>query len=191
MTRAHHLSAALAGLGLALAGCAASGSAQPPIGFISFCLRYAEACQPVPDAQRPAAPAPAVMTAARWQELHQVNAHINTAISPLHDTDNTGRLEWWTYPDTGRGDCEEYALEKRRALLARGWPAHALLITVGETLSGEPHAVLTVVTDHGDLVLDNLSMTIVEAGRAPYRWHKRQSRHDPLHWVRLDREGRP
>ncbi len=59
------------------------------------------------------------------------------------------------YPPTA-GDCEDIALLKRRDLIEKGWPVGALLMTVVRQANGEGHAVLTVLTDRGDLVLDNL-----------------------------------
>ena len=46
-------------------------------------------------------------------------------------------------------------LLKRHLLTERGWPESTLLITVVRDENNEGHAVLTVRTDRGDLVLDN------------------------------------
>jgi predicted transglutaminase-like cysteine proteinase len=158
----------------------AEEGAKPPIGFANFCMRHAEECQPAP------VTAPVPMTPERWRELNEVNSFFNVTIRPADDIDNVGKVEWWAYAANGAGDCEDYALEKRRALIALGWPASALLITEARMLSGEGHAVLTVVTEKGDLVLDNLSMVIVPAGKAPYRLISRQSRQHPLRWVKVE-----
>ncbi len=66
-----------------------------------------------------------------------------------------GVVERWSYPDDGKGDCEDYVLLKRRMLMQAGWPREALLITVVRDKKGEGHAVLTVKTDKGDFILDN------------------------------------
>jgi len=50
---------------------------------------------------------------------------------------------------------------KRSQLIDKGWPATALLIAMARVPSGEMHAVLVVVTDKGELVLDNLRSEIV------------------------------
>ena len=47
---------------------------------------------------------------------------------------------------------------ERRDLIEKGWPVGALLITVVRQRNGEGHAVLTVETDRGDLVLDSLQL---------------------------------
>ncbi len=49
--------------------------------------------------------------------------------------------------EDGYGDCEDYALLKRKMLMQAGWPREALLMTVVRDKKGEGHAVLTVKTD--------------------------------------------
>jgi Predicted periplasmic protein len=44
------------------------------------------------------------------------------------------------------GDCEDYALAKRSALLHAGWPKDKLGLCVCYTQSGEGHCVLWVDT---------------------------------------------
>ena len=77
-------------------------------------------------------------------------------IKPMNDIDIYGKDEVWAYPD-GVGDCEDYVLEKRRDLMRQGLSLANLLITVVRKPDGEGHAVLTVRTDKGDFVLDNLT----------------------------------
>jgi len=80
----------------------------------------------------------------------------------------------WTYPEL-YGDCEDYVLMKRRALMDKGWPASSLLVTVVRQTNGDGHAVLTVRTDRADYVLDNLSDTILPWNQSEYTFLKRQS----------------
>jgi predicted transglutaminase-like cysteine proteinase len=91
-------------------------------------------------------------------------------------------VEFWTYPDTGAGDCEDYALEKRRALIELGWPPRALRFGVATSPETGRHAVLVVRTDKGDLVLDNLNPYIVSWGSTRYEWVSLQSGEDPMVW---------
>ncbi len=58
--------------------------------------------------------------------------------------------DYWTYPESGRGDCEECALEKQRELVLAGWDRITLLMTVVRGHDGNGHAVLMVRTDRGD-----------------------------------------
>ncbi|MGD1935264.1 MAG: transglutaminase-like cysteine peptidase [Candidatus Phaeomarinobacter sp.] len=169
---------------------------RPPIGYIGFCLRHREDCQPSDDittastGEAATAHLSAVtLTAQKWRELNDVNTYFNRTVRPVNDIDLVQKVEWWSYAINSAGDCEDYVLEKRRALIARGWPADALLITVVRQWNGEGHAVLTVVTDKGDLILDNMAMGIVSFDKAPYSWLMRQSRQHPMHWVKLNGEG--
>jgi len=174
--------------------------ARPPIGYIGFCLRHREDCDPAPAAadittastgnMLEAAPTAVHLTPAKWRELNEVNTFFNRTIRPVEDIDLVQKVEWWSYAINSAGDCEDYVLEKRRALIARGWPADALLITVVRQWNGQGHAVLTVVTDKGDLVLDNLAMGIVSFDKAPYSWLMRQSRQHPMHWVKLNGDSK-
>jgi len=94
-------------------------------------------------------------------------------------------VEKWSYPDDGYGDCEDYVLLKRRLLIAAGWPRSALLITVVRDEKDEGHAVLTVKTDKGELILDNQAEDILPWNQTGYRFVKRQSQSDPNTWVAL------
>ena len=96
---------------------------------------------------KPSAPRDIVLTAKAWSDLVSVNDWVNNAIKPLTDLEHWGVVEKWNYPEDGYGDCEDYALLKRRMLMQAGWPREALLITVVRDKKGDGHAVLTVKTD--------------------------------------------
>ncbi len=129
------------------------------------------------------------LTAERWNELVAVNNLVNTRIKPATDMDVYGRPEYWEYP-VDRGDCEDYVLLKRRILQGKGWPAGSLLITVVRQRNGDGHAVLTVLTDRGDLVLDNLEPHILVWSETGYQYLKRQSAFDAGAWVAIE-DGHP
>ena len=99
------------------------------------------------------------MNGALWKEIVAVNVGVNAAIKPVNDFDIYGKDEVWAYPE-GAGDCEDYVLEKRRDLMRQGLSLSNLLITVVRKPDGEGHAVLTVRTDKGDFVLDNLTDSV-------------------------------
>ena len=99
--------------------------------------------------------------------------------------DHWGVVENWSYPDDGKGDCEDYVLLKRRMLMQAGWPREALLITVVRDKKGDGHAVLTVKTDKGDFILDNQEEQILLWSETGYRFVKRQSQTNPNVWVAL------
>lgn len=156
------------------------GKTLPPIGFVRFCGQQPEACA----ADSTATVLPAVMTAARWQMINEVNSYVNRKIAPVSDQDLYGQAEYWTYP-VDAGDCEDYALLKQRYLERLGIPASALLMTVVLDEKKDGHAVLTLSTTEGDFVLDNRSDEIRRWHDTRYTFLKRQSRQNPRAWVAL------
>lgn len=157
------------------------GEATPPYGFIGFCLRNRSECGGGTDA-----PSTPRLTAAAWNELNAVNDYVNR-LPQIEDQANYGVREYWAYPNERGGDCEDLALEKKRELVKRGWPADALLMATGVEADGEAHAVLVVVTDRGDYVLDNKNWSIVAWNEAPYVWKERQTRERPYMWASIGR----
>jgi predicted transglutaminase-like cysteine proteinase len=152
-----------------------------PIGHYQFCLSHADECS-----IRSAQSSPMALTDLRWSELQQVNSLVNSAIVPATDMEMFGVEELWNYP-AARGDCEDYVLLKRRILAEQGWPLSDLLITV--VLRPDGHAVLTVRTDRGDLVLDNLVSEVRLWSDTPYLYVKRQSEQNTGRWVSIE-DGR-
>ncbi|WP_209008380.1 transglutaminase-like cysteine peptidase [Roseibium polysiphoniae] len=157
---------------------AMGNSVKAPLGHIQFCEENRSACR-----GRDNSPVVVKLTEARWNELIDLNTRINRQIRPVTDEKLFGKLEYWTYPRGGAGDCEEYVLEKQRALLAAGWPKSALLITVAKDVKNAGHAVLTVRTDQGDMILDNQIEAVLPWYSTPYRYIKRQSTREPAKWT--------
>ncbi len=153
---------------------------RPPFGFVGFCRRHPSDCT-----GSTLNPAAMRLTDARWRDLEQINAQVNRSVRPIEDADLYNKPEWWTYPSEQGGDCEDFVLLKRRMLIDRGWPADTLLISVVKERNGAGHAVLLVVTDRGEFVLDNKTRHISAWRDTPYTWVKRQSRRHPYVWVRL------
>lgn len=122
------------------------------------------------------------LTEKKWRQLLEVNSEFNTSIIPVTDEELYQVAEFWTYPN-GYGDCEDYVLAKRRALINLGWDPSTLLITVVRQSNGEGHAVLMARTDRGDLVLDNQESLIKVWNETPYEYLKRQSQFDASQWV--------
>lgn len=158
------------------------GKTTQPIGHHELCGRIPVECR-----ERTASDDPMHLTPERWNELIAINDNVNTAIVADTDQDIYGREEYWNYPDgIGKGDCEDFVLLKRKELLQRGWPAGSLLITVVRQENGDGHAVLTVRTDRGDLVLDNLEGKIKLWNQTDYQFVKRQSDRDSGRWVSIE-----
>ena len=156
------------------------GRTLPPIGWVQFCSRFKRDCagagKRLPKVS---------LNKQRWSELQRVNAHVNNKIAPITDENNYGIPEYWTYPTTN-GDCEDYALLKRRYLINMGWPREALLITVVLNPDQSGHAVLTAVTDQGEFILDNQSSLVLPQQATPYTYIKRQSQVHPQIWVSIN-----
>ena len=125
------------------------------------------------------------LTDLAWNELDAINRKFNTEIKPVTDEAYYARREYWTYPD-GYGDCEDYALAKRRALVERGWPAGALLMALVRQSNGDAHAVLVAITDLGDFVLDNLAGDVRGWDETDYKFVKMQTPATLDQWVDVE-----
>lgn len=158
--------------------------AATPAGFMSFCMRRPDQCQIPANA-----PASLPMTAQLWSDLNKVNQDANDKIWPEDDMRHYGRAEYWTIPTDGYGDCEDYALTKRASLIALSYSPKSLRVAIVITPDGSRHAVLTVTTDKGDYVLDNMRNDIVGWQDSGYRWIERQSSDQAMAWVSLDASG--
>ena len=152
----------------------------PPIGFVEFCQRNPDACQPAPGKQRRIS-----MTEEKWLLVRMVNAFVNGAIAPITDETLYGTPEYWTLP-ADAGDCEDLVLLKKKILQQKGIPAEALRITVVLDEHGEGHAVLSLTTTKGDVILDNRRNEIRGWNATGYTMLKRQSAQDPRKWVALE-----
>ncbi len=117
----------------------------------------------------------------RWKTMLDVNYTVNTTITPMTDMEIYGVEERWAYPTTV-GDCEDFVLLKRKMLMNKGFSASNLLITVVLQPNGEGHAVLTVRTDRGDFILDNMRNKVMNWSETEYTYLKRQDSANPGRW---------
>jgi len=160
------------------ANMATFGRTSVPIGHYEYCQKYQDRCSlQSGDPQ-------VELSRVLWSKIVEVNDRINRDVKPLTDMQIFGVEERWEYPDQV-GDCEDYALQKRRILSSMGIPLGALLLTVGRDADGGGHAVLTVVTDLGDFILDNVEQRVLRWQDAELTYLKRQSSRDPKHWESL------
>lgn len=155
--------------------------AKPPSGYVAFCDRNPGECR-APRGQ----PAKVLLRDEIWDTLEKVNTVVNSTIRPMDDSDHYGVEEFWTIPVDGEGDCEDYVLAKRKMLVLLGLPQSALRITVAVNNRRVRHAVLTVVTDRGDYVLDNAQDDILPAEQVDYHWVERQDPQSPTGWLALN-----
>ena len=128
----------------------AAGNTNPPIGHFEFCKTYPNECTALGRDS-----GPMELTRKRWATMLEINTRVNQSIRPDTDLNIYGVEELWSYPRSV-GDCEDYVLLKRHMLMEKGFSPKDLLITVVLQPNGDGHAVLTVRTDYGDYILDNI-----------------------------------
>lgn len=159
---------------------AVGSSTSVPFGWIDFCKRYSGEC-----AGKDAIALDVNLSDKALKAVARINAWVNANITPVTDKDHWGALDRWDYPDDGKGDCEDFALLKRRLLIEEGFPRQALLMTVVKDANNDGHAVLTVKTNKGEFVLDNLHDRVIPWNETGYRFVKRQSQTDQNVWVSI------
>ena len=155
--------------------------AKPPIEWADYCARFPTEC-----AGQPAGIRPLDMNLDTWLKLISINAWANAAIEAKTDADHWGVADRWDDPTDGYGDCEDFAILKRQALVAMGIPEETLLLTVVWDKDNTGHAVLTAHTSEGDLILDNRKSDILVWSNTGYDFVKRQSQLNPNEWVYVD-----
>jgi Predicted periplasmic protein len=178
------LAAATQGANAASVNLVAVGKTNPPVGHYEFCKANPSECRSL-GADR----GPMKLTRKAWATMLSVNADVNNAIRPDTDQNIYGVAEVWAYPSTV-GDCEDYVLLKRKMLIEKGFHPSDLLITVVLQPNGEGHAVLTVRTDYGDYILDNMRPDVRLWSETGYTFVKRQSSEHAGKWTKLG-EGQP
>ena len=164
-----------------------AGAAKPPSGWQQFCSENPEECRPA------SGPAQDVtLTPELLEQLFSINRFVNSRVKWTSDVELYGKQERWAYP-LDRGDCEDIVLLKRKMLAKAGWPLGALLITTVEqrTAAKERHAVLTVQTDKGELILDNQTPEILFWYETTYNYLARQSVMNPNVWVAFGQRQYP
>jgi len=169
----------LASLPNADVGARVRGDAKPIAAWTTFCQDYAAEC-----AIDRSEPTRITLSAATWATIVSVNRRINKVVEPMTDMEHLHVADRWDLAEDGIGDCEDYQLLKRHLLAEAGLPRRAMRMTVVIDEKGEGHAVLTLITDRGDLVLDNKTDTILPWHRTGYVFIKRESQ-DAQAWVSL------
>jgi predicted transglutaminase-like cysteine proteinase len=154
-----------------------------PMAYTEFCLRYEDECR----SRMAFRGGPIRLTDERLADLKEVNKAVNEDIIPERNELGLAAESWLIGPD--RGDCNDYAVTKRHALLERGWPARVLLLSEVVVSDGEHHLVLVVRTKGGDLVLDNLTSQIKPWSRVPYSWVRVQMPNNSRLWATIAGRG--
>lgn len=164
----------------------------PHIGYLLMCMRDKD--EALPECTERPGRSKEPMGSELWEALNSVTWFVNRSVEPMDDSVQYQQADYWTYPESGSGDCEDYALEKKRQLINRGYSPNALDLAVVleqecyEDLSlCSAHAVLIVATDRGEFVLDNLNDAVKPIEQTDYIYLKRQQQ--DLTWVRVPGAG--
>lgn len=127
---------------------AVAGSSLPvtrsigaPVGFAAACAKYKWLCGRVAAQQ--------LHDAAGITLLQKVNRAVNGRIIPAEDRPSS-HGDAWSLPVAGRGDCEDYALQKMKDLIDAGFPSNRLALSVVIGPHDQNHVVLIARTDGGD-----------------------------------------
>jgi predicted transglutaminase-like cysteine proteinase len=95
-----------------------------------------------------------------------INRAVDLAIAPVSDEAQWGVPDHWSAPfetlQSGRGDCEDYAIVKYLALLEAGISEEDVkIIILKNVFPNEEHAVVAVRVDGQWLIMDNRTLTLV------------------------------
>lgn len=149
----------------------AGSSVSVPRGFQLMCTDHPSEC-------RGGGASEVAYSKALMAKLDRVNREVNRRIIPVKNE----VIDVWSV-NAKRGDCEDYVLAKRKALIAQGIPASAMSI-VYALRNGGGHAILAVHTSGGSYVLDNMTGQIKSLRNTGYKLVS-MSGPNPRVWQRL------
>nr|WP_245289518.1 transglutaminase-like cysteine peptidase [Bradyrhizobium sp. CCH1-B1] len=148
----------------------ASGDARAPYAWSDLCRRSPAECRvDLREADR------VEMTPKLWKMILSVNSRVNREIEAVTDEEHWGVVDRWDLPEDGKGDCEDFALLKRKRLAEAGVPRRAMPMTVVIDEDNAGHAVLMIRTDRGDFILDNKRNAVLPWSQTGYVYVKRES----------------
>ncbi len=148
----------------------ASGDARAPYAWSDLCRRSPAECRV--DQREPER---VEMTPKLWKTILAVNGKVNREIEAVTDEEHWGVVDRWDLPEDGKGDCEDFALLKRKRLAEAGVPRRAMPMTVVIDEENAGHAVLMIRTDRGDFILDNKRNAVLPWSQTGYVYVKRES----------------
>ena len=160
------------GVPVASAPISATGDARAPYAWVDFCKRMPAECR-----VSTAEPERVEMTPKLWKTIVTINGRINREIEAVTDEEHWGVVDRWDIPEDGKGDCEDFALLKRKRLAEAGIPRRAMLMTVVIDEENAGHAVLMIRTDRGDFMLDNKRNAVLPWSQTGYVYVKRESQY--------------
>ena len=153
----------------------ASVEMPPPNGAKNICAKYDWACGGQVKA-----------SLGVEQELalvKKINTQVNSSVKPASDRGQFRSGDYWSLPTASGGDCEDFALLKKRELVRLGVDHRKLLLATVLDRKRVPHAVLVYRSDRGDLLLDNLTNDIRDWRSSRYIFLRMQNPQNPRSWV--------
>ena len=150
-------------------------AAKKPYGHHVFCQQSPRDCRDVRRAE------PETLSKSVLNAIRSVNTSVNRSIRPVADEQTYGTADVWS-ANVRSGDCEDYAIEKRRRLIGAGLAPANLRLTMVKQRNGEAHVVLAVRTSEGDMILDNLNDRVTPFRKTGYRFIKIQNGERPRQW---------
>ncbi len=153
-----------------------------PAGFRGVCDRYAWACD--------RSSAATVRDASDKLALaNKINRAVNRQVREISDQRQYKTREYWALPTRRGGDCEDFALLKKRELQRAGIAPDRLLIATVLDRKRRAHAVLVLRTEAGDYVLDNLTSRIKPWNKTGYSFLRMQDPSVASGWTAVMRGG--
>lgn len=147
------------------------GAQAPALsGQVELCKRLPDTC-----IRKTNEYAPLRVDAAFMKDMADENIIINAAIVPMEDKRQYGEEEYWNFPDTGAGDCEDYVLAKMKRFHEKfGVPLNNMSIVHVEITPDQKdvgrHAILAVRTSDGDYLFDNQTNKVMFPFETPYKF---------------------
>jgi len=146
-----------------------------PFAFIEACNRYRQACRRKTGQSRVA------LTEGLEQIVFAINERVNHDI--VLSREPKGRDDWKIDPP--KGDCDDFAMTKRKLLMDQGIPPRAISLATGLTPEGVGHVVVVLRTKTGDLVLDNGDDWLKMPSETALQWQRIESEDNPRLWRKL------
>jgi predicted transglutaminase-like cysteine proteinase len=147
------------------------GAQAPALsGQVELCKRLPDTCIRTTNEY-----APLRVDTAFMKDLAAENIFINASIAPMEDKRQYGEEEYWNFPDTGAGDCEDYVLAKMKSFHEKfGVPLNNMSIVHVEATPDEKdvggHVVLAVRTSDGDYLFDNQTSKVMFPYETSYKF---------------------
>ncbi len=146
-----------------------------PRGAARLCVTYSWACTHSGRNTQ--------ITRSQLNEAARINQRVNRSVREISDLHQYGREDVWSLPSASGGDCEDFALLKKRELIQAGFPPERLLLATVLDRKRQGHAVLVLNTDQGYYVLDNLTNEVKRWERTGYTFIRMQNPNAPSTWV--------